>query len=122
MLPIKLRVNIKINTPTLVHLRQLGDGVADVDTSSLENAMAAIYRAFARRRFIQQSKGGGDWPPLAFMRKRNYNQALKQSKRILGGAKRSKKLNTQEVNLAIAMHYSMAHIHRPFIPGKRKKQ
>lgn len=121
MLPIKLRVNVKVNTPTLVRLRQLGEGVAGVDTSSLENSMAAIYRAFARRRFIQQSKGGGDWPPLAFMRKRNYEQALKQSKRILGGAKKNKKISAEEVGLATAMHNSMAHTHRPFISGERKK-
>lgn len=102
MLPIKIAAKVNVAIPDIKKLSKLSklSEVTDARLEILTTAWGAIYRAAMKHRFIKESKGGGEWPPLAFMRERNYQQAKKVSQKILNTGLKNKKIKASEKALA----------------------
>ncbi len=75
------------------------------------------YRTFAQRRFLQYSRGGGDWPPLKNKRKRGAkeNAAILYDTgtmfRALDPGGSSPGAYTQEIHFGVRVGYGGPHRH-----------
>lgn len=95
--------SVRVNTHGIDHLMRIVE--SDVSPGNPQRIMlrrwAARYATFTRKRFIQQSRGGGNWPPLAASTKRKRRKPSGRGAKKKGNRKFAILVDTGQLRDAI---------------------